>query len=262
MPSPLRPPRPWTDWALHFKSTFFSCWSGESLLILQELIRKSPAQLLAPFLLQTGKGVAFFVLSASPRLSNLICLGVMDICFLDYELPEGRDHVYSSLYAPVTDCLYVLTDWMPAAERNTAWENNSSSTKCSGECNQVHPRLANGESWLKNCSKRSPDLIILLPEMWLKDEEHFHYILVRGNTDWNLSTPVRHHSNYLHESSYNRRSGKEHGTNKPPPTGRIWERSKWDATCPTNFPEPSLLESLLAEQCMGHEKEPSVRMTG
>ena len=162
----------------------------------------------------------------------------------------------------LTECLYVLTDWMPAAERNTAWENNSSSTKCSGECNQVHPRLANGESWLKNCSKRSPDLIILLPEMWLKDEEHFHYILVRGNTDWNLSTPVRHHSNYLHESSYNRRSGKEHRTNKPPPTGRIWERSKWDTTCPTNFPEPSLLESLLAEQCMCHHGGCWVRMTG
>ena len=28
-------------------------------------------------------------------------------------------------------------------------------------------------------------------------------------------------------------SGKEHGTNKPPPTGRIPERSKGDAKCPT-----------------------------
>ena len=26
---------------------------------------------------------------------------------------------------------------------------------------------------------------------------------------------------------------KEHGTNKPPPTGRIWERSKGYAACPT-----------------------------
>ena len=27
--------------------------------------------------------------------------------------------------------------------------------------------------------------------------------------------------------------GKEHGTNKPPSTGRVWERSKWDTTCLT-----------------------------
>ena len=27
--------------------------------------------------------------------------------------------------------------------------------------------------------------------------------------------------------------GKEHGTNKPPSTGRVQERSKWDTTCPT-----------------------------
>ena len=41
--------------------------------------------------------------------------------------------------------------------------------------------------------------------------------------------------------------GKELGTNKPPPTGRIQERSKGDAVCPTNLPESSLLESILAE---------------
>ena len=33
--------------------------------------------------------------------------------------------------------------------------------------------------------------------------------------------------------------GKEHGTNKPPPTGRIWERSKGDTTCPTTSQNPS-----------------------
>ena len=26
---------------------------------------------------------------------------------------------------------------------------------------------------------------------------------------------------------------KEHGTDKPPPTRRVWERSKWDIMCPT-----------------------------
>ena len=33
-------------------------------------------------------------------------------------------------------------------------------------------------------------------------------------------------------------AGKEHGTNKPPPTGRIWERSKGDTTCPTTSQNP------------------------
>ena len=43
--------------------------------------------------------------------------------------------------------------------------------------------------------------------------------------------------------------GKEHGTNKPPPTGRVQERSKWDTTCLTtsqNSPiwHPSLLNKV------------------
>jgi len=42
-------------------------------------------------------------------------------------------------------------------------------------------------------------------------------------------------------------SGKEHGTNKPPSTGRNRERSKGDTMCPTNLPESSTLESILAE---------------
>ena len=33
---------------------------------------------------------------------------------------------------------------------------------------------------------------------------------------------------------------KEHGTNKPPPTGRIRERLKGDTTCPTTSQNPSL----------------------
>ena len=33
--------------------------------------------------------------------------------------------------------------------------------------------------------------------------------------------------------------GKEHETNKPPPTGRVLERSKGDTTCPTTFQSPS-----------------------
>ena len=34
--------------------------------------------------------------------------------------------------------------------------------------------------------------------------------------------------------------GKEHRTNKPPPTGRVQERSKGDTTCPTTSQNPSL----------------------
>ena len=34
--------------------------------------------------------------------------------------------------------------------------------------------------------------------------------------------------------------GKEHGTNEPPPTGRVQERSKGDTTCPTTSQNPSL----------------------
>ena len=34
--------------------------------------------------------------------------------------------------------------------------------------------------------------------------------------------------------------GKEHGTNKPPATGRVQERSKGDTTCPTTSHSPSL----------------------
>ena len=33
---------------------------------------------------------------------------------------------------------------------------------------------------------------------------------------------------------------KEQGTNKPPPTRRVWERSKGDTTCPTTSQNPSL----------------------
>ena len=33
--------------------------------------------------------------------------------------------------------------------------------------------------------------------------------------------------------------GKEYGTNKPPPTGRVWERSKGDTACPSTSQNPS-----------------------
>ena len=44
--------------------------------------------------------------------------------------------------------------------------------------------------------------------------------------------------------------GKEHGTNKPPPTGRVQERSKGDTTCQTTSQNPShWLPSWLSNAC-------------
>ena len=44
--------------------------------------------------------------------------------------------------------------------------------------------------------------------------------------------------------------GKEHRTNKPPPTGRVWERSKGDTTCLTTSQNSSLLHpSWLSDAC-------------
>ena len=47
--------------------------------------------------------------------------------------------------------------------------------------------------------------------------------------------------------------GKEHGTNKPPPTGKVQERSKGDTTGLTTSQNPSLA-SILAEQGMHHQE--------
>ena len=55
---------------------------------------------------------------------------------------------------------------------------------------------------------------------------------------------------------------KVHGTNKSPQTGRTQERSKVDATWPTNLPESSSLESILAEQCVHHQDGPWVTVIG
>ncbi|XP_059941093.1 UPF0547 protein C16orf87 homolog [Mesoplodon densirostris] len=54
--------------------------------------------------------------------------------------------------------------------------------------------------------------------------------------------------------------GKECGTNKLLPTGRIRERSKGErrlkSICPANLPESFSLESILAEQCTCHQEGP------
>ena len=53
-------------------------------------------------------------------------------------------------------------------------------------------------------------------------------------------TLARHHGNHLHELFYTGGPSKQHGINKPPPTGRAQERSKGDTTCPTTSQNPSL----------------------
>jgi len=51
-------------------------------------------------------------------------------------------------------------------------------------------------------------------------------------------------------------SGKEHGTNKPPPTERVQERSKGDTTCPTTSQNPSLWHpSWLNKACTRKDSE-------
>ena len=61
--------------------------------------------------------------------------------------------------------------------------------------------------------------------------------IVRGNTDWNCplwpSTILTICMSFMAGGP-----SKEHGTNKPPPTGRIRERSKGDTTCPTTSQNP------------------------
>ena len=56
-------------------------------------------------------------------------------------------------------------------------------------------------------------------------------------------TLARHHSNHWMSCFMTGGPGKEHETNKPPPTRRVQERSKGDSTCPTTSQNPSLWHS-------------------
>ena len=51
-------------------------------------------------------------------------------------------------------------------------------------------------------------------------------------------TLARHQSNHCESCFMTGGPGKEHGTNRPPPMGRVWERSKGDTTCPTTSQNP------------------------
>ena len=57
--------------------------------------------------------------------------------------------------------------------------------------------------------------------------------------------------------------GKEHETNKPPPTRRIWERSKGDTMCPTTSQNPSRWHlSWLNSACTTRKDPESERLAG
>ena len=62
-----------------------------------------------------------------------------------------------------------------------------------------------------------------------------------GEAHW-LKPPTLagHHSNHCMSCFTTGGPGKDHGTNKPPPTGRVQERSKGDTTCPTTSQNPPL----------------------
>ena len=63
---------------------------------------------------------------------------------------------------------------------------------------------------------------------------------VRGSMLPDTARRGQAHSNHLHESFYDGRSCKEQGTNKPPPTGRVRERSEGGTTCLATSQNPSL----------------------
>ena len=70
---------------------------------------------------------------------------------------------------------------------------------------------------------------------------HLFYILLLGEAHWlRPPTLARHHgkSSFAWAVLWQVVLGKEHGTHKPPPTGRVQERSKGDTTCPTTSQNP------------------------
>ena len=64
-----------------------------------------------------------------------------------------------------------------------------------------------------------------------------------------LPTLARHHSNHFMSCFMTGGPGKEHGTNKPPPTRRVRERSKRDTTYPTTSQNPRWHPSWLSIAC-------------
>ena len=133
-------------------------------------------------------------------------------------------------------------------------------------------RVAKCQTWSNRLGTHASTLsnIWLVEDSGLSLPSQTQYISlpthVRGIADWNLlpwpGTTVTMCMSYLTTGG----PGKEQGTNKLPPTGRIQERSKGgrrcQSICPTNFPESSSLEFVLSEPCACCQEGPWVRMTG
>ena len=119
-------------------------------------------------------------------------------------------------------------------------------TDCAGQAN---PTAGNGER--KFVNKKLSCLVLLFRKIALViGRSCRHNSPVRGTTDRNHpGMIVTTCMSYLTTGG----PGKERGTNKRPPTGRIRERSKGErglqSICPINLPESFSLESILAERC-------------
>ena len=88
----------------------------------------------------------------------------------------------------------------------------------------------------------------------------FCALLLGVNTDWNQpprpGTIVTICMSYLMTGD----TGKKHGTSKSIPNWRNLEKVRRRHPISYRFPEPSLLESMLAERCVHHQEGPWVRM--
>ena len=72
----------------------------------------------------------------------------------------------------------------------------------------------------------------------------------KKHTDWNCPSWPDTTVNICISYFTTEGPGKEHRTNKPPPTGRVWERSKGDTMCPTTSQNPSCWHpSWLSNEC-------------
>ena len=94
---------------------------------------------------------------------------------------------------------------------------------------------------------------------WTTEEVSIPSICLGKHTDWNCP-PWPGTKVTICMSYFTTGLSKEPETNQPPPTRRVWERSKGDATGPTASQNPSCwLASVLAEQCMCHQEGPRVK---
>ena len=103
----------------------------------------------------------------------------------------------------------------------------------------VGVRGAGRESQKSYVRKTSPAVAVLQTLIQMRLASHTVSTILLGEAHW-LKPPTltRHYSNLLRELFYNCWVWKR-TWGKPAPTGRLWERSKGDITCPTTSENPS-----------------------